>query len=234
MLVIFSATLFLLLLVQYSNATLNQDPLQHEEQLPRLFNLVSNNGTQNENVSLLGNHSLAMEWTKRKSLKTLLINEVAKFHEVEGQDDYDDLDLTLGNEVNPQPGDGNTDKNITDKISNVLIDVVLGLGVPRMTLISDDMNGNVTKNNLLRDLQNGGLSLSHYFFNSTRDMKYVSETRFTKWRTILVTLLLQLYSRYEIPCSRCGTMAQQAQKTCLRDLCAKILHGTNHSQDSSE
>uniref|UniRef100_A0A8D8X345 Uncharacterized protein n=1 Tax=Cacopsylla melanoneura TaxID=428564 RepID=A0A8D8X345_9HEMI len=89
MLVIFSATLFLLLLVQYSNATLNQDPLQHEEQLPRLFNLVSNNGTQNENVSLLGNHSLAMEhWTKRKSLKTLLINEVAKFHEVEGQDDY--------------------------------------------------------------------------------------------------------------------------------------------------
>uniref|UniRef100_A0A8D8YFP2 Glutamate receptor 1 n=3 Tax=Cacopsylla melanoneura TaxID=428564 RepID=A0A8D8YFP2_9HEMI len=195
MLVIFSATLFLLLLVQYSNATLNQDPLQHEEQLPRLFNLVSNNGTQNENVSLLGNHSLAMEhWTKRKSLKTLLINEVAKFHEVEGQDDYDDLDLTLGNEVNPQPGDGNTDKNITDKISNVLIDVVLGLGVPRMTLISDDMNGNVTKNNLLRDLQNGGLSLSHYFFNSTRDMKYLVQD-VERWHNKLRKLVYVIYVR---------------------------------------
>ncbi|KAI5748510.1 hypothetical protein M8J77_026280 [Diaphorina citri] len=84
-----------------------------------------------------------------------------------------------------QPGEV---KNITDKIANVLVDVVLGLDEPRMALITDDLNENVTKNILLKDLQNGGLSLSHYYFNSTRDMKYLAKD-VEQWRKKLRKLV---------------------------------------------
>lgn len=50
----------------------------------------------------------------------------------------DDTELSSGLESNVQ---NQRVKNITDKVANVLIDVVLGLHEPRMALISDDANG---------------------------------------------------------------------------------------------
>ncbi|KAI5747707.1 hypothetical protein M8J77_017661 [Diaphorina citri] len=81
----FPTLILTILSLHPSLATWNFEPLQHDEQVPHLISLVPDTN-RTVNGSQIVNQTVIPDWTRTRSLKTLLRDEIGKFRELDEED----------------------------------------------------------------------------------------------------------------------------------------------------